>query len=420
MAIVQQNSGNTGSAAPSSVDATLGAATTAGSGRYVIIIVSSDATVNTPSGFSVDRSQVNNAGHYVFRKSAANSETTWTITPTSAAATCWWVAEISGLDASSPLDQVQSQGTGSSGTTQSTGTTGTTTQATELAIASFSSSVANQTTVTGSGYTNSFVEQADTFTNRAGAATDVGLAVATKDLSATGTQECTVTWSVAVDRTGIMVTYKATAGTTHDADGTVTATASRTAAGQLEAAATGTLTATASRTAAAALDLPATATLTATASRTSAAAVDRPATAALTATAGLTATGTLDAAATAALATTATITAAADVGVPPVEAQAALTVTAGRSAGAAVDRPATASAETTAGLLAGGAVDRAALATVSTTASVTAAAALTLAASATRTATATIAATAEVAGSIIFRPNTGTITRPNTGIILRP
>lgn len=207
MGIVQENVGDSGTDTPATIDATLPAATTAGAGRWVILVVASDATVNTPAGFSLDRSQVNNAGHYHFRKAAANGETSWTVTPTSAAATAWYVAEVNELDASAPLDQVTSLGTGASGTTQSTGTTGTTTQADELVFASFSLSVSGETTLTVDSYTNSFVERGDTHTDKA-AGTDICLAVAAKQVAATGTQECTATYNVPGARTGIIVTYK--------------------------------------------------------------------------------------------------------------------------------------------------------------------------------------------------------------------
>ena len=66
--VEQSNSGNTVAATPTTVDATLGSDTTAG--NKVIIVVSSDATVSTPTNFTLDRSQVNFNGHYVFAGAA--------------------------------------------------------------------------------------------------------------------------------------------------------------------------------------------------------------------------------------------------------------------------------------------------------------------------------------------------------------
>jgi hypothetical protein len=204
--IVQENAGTTGTGTPASVDATLPAPTTAGAGRFVVIIVTCDNVVDTPAGFSIDRSQVNNAGHYHFRKAAADAEDTWTITPAAGAATCWYVAEVEDLD-STPLDQVNSTGTGSSGTTQATGDI-TTTVDDELIFVSYSCSVSNETLVQVTAYDPAtFVENADVFTEKA-SGTDVGLAVATRTVAATGTYGCTATWDVPVARTAIIVSYK--------------------------------------------------------------------------------------------------------------------------------------------------------------------------------------------------------------------
>ncbi len=207
--IEQQDSGHTGTATPTSYSVTLPSGTT--SGRTLVIIVASGATVSTPSGFTLDKSQVNNTGHYVFRKATSAAETSWTVNPTSGASGAWWVAEISGLDAA-PLDVSASAGVGFDTSSQTTGTTSATTQANELAIGSVTSNnAANATAVTLSGWTNSFVEQADTCSTKP-TANNIGLGVATKALSATGAQETTATLSIDAAATGIMVTYKESAG----------------------------------------------------------------------------------------------------------------------------------------------------------------------------------------------------------------
>ena len=58
--VVQETSGTTGTTTPTTYSVTLPNPT---AGNSVVIIVSSDATVATPSGFVVDRSQVNGNGH---------------------------------------------------------------------------------------------------------------------------------------------------------------------------------------------------------------------------------------------------------------------------------------------------------------------------------------------------------------------
>src|SRR3954465_7232314 len=92
--VVQETTGTTTTATPTSYSVTLPSATTGGA---VLIIVNSDATVSTPAGFTLDASQVFNNGHYVFRKASSTGETSWTVTPGGAASGVWWVAEISGL-----------------------------------------------------------------------------------------------------------------------------------------------------------------------------------------------------------------------------------------------------------------------------------------------------------------------------------
>lgn len=217
MGIVQQKSGNTGAdASPTTFNAALDTATVAGSGRYLVIIVSCDNVVPTPSGFTLDEDQINNAGHYVFRKSTVNSETSWAIAPGSGGgAASWWALELDQLDPSSPLDANAhtSQGTGASGNTWSTGTTGTPTQDALLMIASYSASVSGETDINATGFSNDFVEQIDEFTTKA-SGTDIGLYGAVKTISAAAAQECTVTLDASAARTGIMVGYKLVAGGT--------------------------------------------------------------------------------------------------------------------------------------------------------------------------------------------------------------
>lgn len=245
MGIVQELSGNTGATtSPTTFNATLPAPTTAGSGRYLVIVVACDNVVDTPPGFVVDEDQVNNAGHYVFRKSTANSESSWAITPGSGGgAAAWYAAELNELDASSPLDANAhtSLGTGSSGSTQSTGTTGTPTVDDLLMIASFSMSTSGETDVNADAFTNDYVERADQFTEKV-SGTDIGLYVAAKEISAAVAQECTVTYSASGARTGIMVGYKiAAGGATHEI-GRVTETETSRALTRSKSAAAGRVT----------------------------------------------------------------------------------------------------------------------------------------------------------------------------------
>jgi hypothetical protein len=101
--IVQQWSGSTGTTSTSSVTITLPSATA--TGRQLVLAVASDTTLDTPTGFTLDRSQVNGDGLYLFRKATAAGETSWTLTPTASTRLGWWAAELSGLQAS-PVDVV--------------------------------------------------------------------------------------------------------------------------------------------------------------------------------------------------------------------------------------------------------------------------------------------------------------------------
>ena len=204
-AIVQQASGNTGTGTPTSIDPTLASNDTVG--NWLILIVTSDATVSTPSGWALDKSQVNSAGHYVYRKATTGSDATWNI-PVNSASSCWWVAEISGLDDTTPFDESASTGGVSGTTSRSTGTTGTTDTADEYLIGSASQSTTGTPTGPGS-WTNSFVQQAYDNTTK-GAGTNVSVMVATLVVSSTGTYETTAEDFSSAASTGIIVTYRVT------------------------------------------------------------------------------------------------------------------------------------------------------------------------------------------------------------------
>lgn len=288
---VQELGGTSGAAAPATYPVTLPNPTAAG--NLVVIVVASDATVATPAGFTLDKSQVNSNGHYHWSKTTAGGETGWTVTPNSSAAGVWYAAEISGL--TPPADQTASTGSGTGATTRSTGTTGVTAQANELAIASWGSSAVGAA-LTWGGQTNGFAERiTDQVTTTGGS--NIGLAVASAVLSATGTVESTATadGGAAPKSTGMVVTYPV-AGTTVTADTTLTATAAVTAS--------------------AAVTRPADATVTAAGTVTATAALVAAAGASRTAVAAITADATLTAGAAAGLTAAAAITASAEVQAP--------------------------------------------------------------------------------------------------------
>jgi putative cell wall-binding protein len=202
--VVQQASGNTGTTTPASVTATLPAGTVAG--NTVLLVVVADATVATPAGFTLDASQVNNNGHFVFRKVAVAGETSFTFAPAVAASAAWYVAEVTGL-AASPLDQTASTGTNVATPTISTGTTAATAQAEEFLLGSAGASLFGAPAPSFSGWTNGFVEVADTGTTKP-AGTNVSLGVATRTATAVGTYGTTATLSTPAPATGIIATYR--------------------------------------------------------------------------------------------------------------------------------------------------------------------------------------------------------------------
>lgn len=206
VSIRQQNSSDTVATTPASYTVTLPGPTM--KGNRLIIIVSSDATVTTPSGFTADASVVSSNGHYVFSKLSVDGESSWTVSPTTGAAGAWWVAEISSLYAASPVDKSATNSAASGSNSLSTGTTASTTELNCFVIATWGSSVAAVTSVTGSGQTNSFVEIVDRQTTKL-TGTNVGLDVAIKTVNILGTQTSTITWSNTCGATGIVVAYKA-------------------------------------------------------------------------------------------------------------------------------------------------------------------------------------------------------------------
>jgi len=215
--IIQSNSGDTGTTAPASVNATLGVGTTAN--NDVILIVNCTVSVANPIGFVLDRSHINGTANamYVFRHALVPAgETSWTITPSAAAPVAWVVYEVSGL-AAAPLDASASSGNTANTLDQSTGSTGTTSATDVLIVAAHGTwNEADATEVTWSAHTNSFVESHDVSTNVAAAANNVALSVSRRFPGAVGTWECTATQSRSTEASGIIVVYKSSSSPTVD------------------------------------------------------------------------------------------------------------------------------------------------------------------------------------------------------------
>src|SRR6476469_7360239 len=210
---------DTGTAtSPANVTLTLGGATTAG--NKLLMAVNSDATVATPAGWTLIVSSIHNAGCYLFAKKTLGGETAFTVTPGSAASTCVGVAEYDGFigaTIATAQDQTQTNGSATGAATRSTGTTATTTLADEYAIAIWGYSASQVIYVNGgankcSAQTNSFVEKGDVGTTKT-TGTNVGLCVAVKTLTATGTAESTATTANSPPAESVIATFKIQPGT---------------------------------------------------------------------------------------------------------------------------------------------------------------------------------------------------------------
>jgi hypothetical protein len=200
--IWQQYSGSNRNGGGTSTTVSLPEATTAG--NQLLIMIESDSVVNTPAGFTLDRSQVNSGAQYVFRKATSAGETSWTVTAPVSAHFGWWAAEVTGLQAS-PLDVAASNGQTTKVGTWTTPTI-TPTAGNRLLIAS-DGRQAHDANYDAFGYTNSFVKIGEA-TSKYGS-TDAGLSVAIRTVAANGSTGYST--STDVDNsspTAIIASYK--------------------------------------------------------------------------------------------------------------------------------------------------------------------------------------------------------------------
>lgn len=170
----------------------------------------SDATLSTPSGFTLVTSKVAAAGLYLWYKIAAGGETTFSTNPSVSDTVAMAALEYTGI-AASPVDVTASDSSiGSTVGPVTAGATAATAQASELVIAvtgphSFSDSVVPNSPT----YTNSYVNRVDTATTHATNAVNAGLFVAEKVVSATGAQSTSVSWTNSANDWGALIaTFK--------------------------------------------------------------------------------------------------------------------------------------------------------------------------------------------------------------------
>lgn len=170
------------------------------SGNLGILVCTSDAVFTVPTGWTSAIRALDLCDMRIMYRILDNSATdTPTIDNNESTAIAW--AEYSGNTAT-PLDKT-AQGTNntiSGAQTRSTQTTTTTAQADELAVAAWywsSNELSGQPQ--WSGQTNSFTEVVDVGTDKGGGLQNVGLCVAVRDLSATGTYESTASITMGAD-----------------------------------------------------------------------------------------------------------------------------------------------------------------------------------------------------------------------------
>ncbi len=160
---------------------------------------SSDSLQVTTSGWTnnIQDDGTNDFGamQCIASKDAGGSEpttVTMDLVSSSSRSMVMWIGEYSGMEAAS-FDVAQSNNDYSAASSISTGTTGTTAQADELALAMFTGGRTGSLDPTSESYdSGSYTEEA---TFDAPLNNDVSIRVATKILSATGTQECTASWT---------------------------------------------------------------------------------------------------------------------------------------------------------------------------------------------------------------------------------
>lgn len=167
--------------------------TTPVSGNLLILTAVSDATITTPTGWTLANSAVDFSGTYIFYKTAGASEGNISVSPTSSDCLAAVAFEYSGMAASGQLDKTASATGQGTATSVSTGTTATTTQSSELliAVAGTTTAVGNGTGQLVSSWNNSFAIEANA--TPTGSTLNTRNGTASRTVSATGTYTTTAT-----------------------------------------------------------------------------------------------------------------------------------------------------------------------------------------------------------------------------------
>jgi hypothetical protein len=213
--IVQSASGANNAPASATQTATLGGAATAGN-QILLVVGGDDYAATPPTGFTehTGAKQETFLGHYLWRKTAAGGETSISYTLGSAAPSCWAIAEISGIDSTTPYDISTGTFDQSSGTTYTTPTL-TPTSGDRLLVATIGGAL-NSAFSGLSGWTNSFTELQDVWTTLASGTRDsIGLATLAVTANGATAYSTGITWDGAVTpqaRTAIIISLKVAGG----------------------------------------------------------------------------------------------------------------------------------------------------------------------------------------------------------------
>jgi len=207
-AFVQAKPANSGTSSVSSQGVTLDAGATAG--NLLLVAANSDATLTTPSGFSLAASKVSTAGLYLWWKIAAGGETTFTTSPSVSDTVAIAALEYSGI-ASSPVDVSASDASvGATAGPVTAGATASTAQATELVIALTGPHSFPDTGIPASPtWTNGYTTRASTGSSHATNSINVALFVGELVVSSVGVQSTSSSWTNGANDWGaLIVTFK--------------------------------------------------------------------------------------------------------------------------------------------------------------------------------------------------------------------
>ena len=186
-------------------------------GNLLVASGNADATITmTTAGFTAGPSIVDGNGAYTWYKIAAGTESTITITPSSAADTVLTVAEYSGV-AASPLDASNSSTIASTLGTSTSSASVTSTASADLILGFALLHAVNNTAPlpTSPSWTNSFVNQLSATTGNTTGTSCVTFMGELLPAGAAGSYSTVASWTnQCFDRQFVIIAFKAATGST--------------------------------------------------------------------------------------------------------------------------------------------------------------------------------------------------------------